>query len=324
MTEALVKAENLKKLFRRGQMFFSKPEYVRAVDGVDLEIHRGENLCLVGESGSGKSTLGRILLRLIEPDGGNVWFDSENILRLDKNRLRKLRPRMQYMPQNPYASLNPRKNIREILSAPLSTHGICKKNEVENRILESLSTVELNPAYMFIEKFPHELSGGQRQRVCMARAMSLNPAFIVADEPVSSLDVSVKAQIMILLKKLQREQGCSILFITHEMSIVRSIADRIAVMYLGRIVEIGRRDEMFQKTLHPYTQMLIAATPIPNPKIAQKEQKLTSYGEPPSSIHPPTGCVLHPRCPYAVPKCSHVAPRLQQIHEDHYVACHLF
>lgn len=321
--EVLVKAENLHKFFHRGRTFFSKSRYVQAVDDVNIEIHKREVLCLVGESGSGKTTLGKLLLRLIEPDEGNVWVDGENILKLGRNELRKMRRKMQYTPQNPYASLNPRKNVREILKRPLLTHNICKKNEIEKRILQMLSSVELYPPHMFTDKFPHELSGGQRQRVCIARAVSLNPLFVVADEPVSSLDVSVKAQIMTLLKKLQREHDCSLLFITHEMSIVRSMADTIAVMYLGRIIEIGSRDEIFRKQLHPYTRALIESTPVPDPKTARKEQKHGLYGEPPSSIHRPTGCALHPRCPYAFPKCSRISPSLQQVRRKHYIACHL-
>jgi len=315
-------AKGLKKYFRTGTFLSRRSEQVRAVDGVSMEVNRGEIVGLAGESGCGKTTLGRLLLRLEEPDEGEILFEGEDILRMSKGRLRETRPRMQIIFQNPYASLNPRKTILASLERPLIRIGISERDERIDRTLKLLSEVELNPPDQFLDRFPHELSGGQRQRVCIARAIAGNPSFIVADESVSSLDISVRAQVLSIIKKLKREHVLSVLFITHDLSVLRSIADRVAIMYLGKIVEIAKVDDLFKNPLHPYTHALLLATPVPNPDVAKGKRRPPLRGEPPSPIRPPSGCAFHPRCPRAQERCSSQFPDMKQMGEEHYVACY--
>lgn len=292
-------------------------EMVRAVDGVTFEILKGETLGLVGESGCGKSTVGRCLLRLIEPTRGEVFFEEENVLSLSGARLRKLRREMQIIFQDPYASLNPRMRVRDIVAEPLIIHGIGRKEERRARVAELLSKVGLAPDYM--NRYPHEFSGGQRQRIGIARALALNPKLIVADEPVSALDVSVQAQVINLLADLQAEFDLTYLFISHGLAVVEHISTRVAVMYLGRIVEVARAAELYANPLHPYTRALLSAIPIPDP--ARRRERIVLHGDVPTPINPPSGCRFHTRCPEAISECSEIDPDLREVAPGHTVAC---
>ena len=319
----LVEIQNLKKYFPIGKsFFFSKSHTVKAVDGINLRIKQNEILGLAGESGSGKSTLGRLLIRLIEPDVGEICLEDIDILKMNLTEIRKLRQKLGMIFQNPYASLNPRKNVQEIISQPIIIHEPYKSKEhLEKKVYQLLLSVGLTPQDTFIHRYPHELSGGQRQRVAIARALASNPSFIVADEPVSSLDVSVKAQILILLKELQQKHGLTMLFITHDLAVLRSIAHRIAIMYLGQIVELAEVNQIYKNPRHPYTQALLSATPIPNPNKARIRQRIRLTGEIPSPIDPPKGCRFHTRCRYSKSICSETEP-LEKITDNNYVKCH--
>ncbi len=293
---------------------------IKAVDNVSFFIRKGETLGLVGESGSGKTTTGRCILQLERPTSGEVLFEGQNLATLDEAEVRPMRRRIQVIFQDPYSSLNPRMTIGQIVGEPLLVHHIVPgKAEYRERVKELLSVVGLNPA--MADRFPHELSGGQRQRVGIARALSVEPSFIVCDEPVSALDVSIQAQIINLLEELQAQFDLTYLFIAHDLSVVRHIGDRVAVMYLGKIVEVADRRELYENPLHPYTKALLSAVPIPDPAVEAKRERVILKGEVSSPLNPPSGCVFHPRCPVAVPECSQIVPELREVSPNHWVAC---
>ncbi len=293
---------------------------VKAVDGVTLDIMPGETLGLVGESGCGKSTLGRALLRLTEPTGGQVLFRGRDLAHLSQRALRGERRHVQIIFQDPYASLNPRMTVGQIIGEPLETFNLVSgRRERDARVRELMTTVGLSPR--FIKRYPHEFSGGQRQRIGIARALAVSPDFIVADEPISALDVSIQAQIMNLLEKLQREHGLTYLFISHDLRAIRHVSDRVAVMYLGKIVELADAHTIYDEPLMPYTKALISAVPVPDPEIEAGRQRIVLEGDVPSPINPPAGCRFHTRCPYAIPACSEVVPPLAEIKPQHFAAC---
>lgn len=309
----LVKVKNLVKYFP----VENSDDVVRAVDDVSFDIFAGETLGLVGESGCGKSTVGRCLLRLHEPTSGSVSFEGQEIIGLPNREMQKLRREMQIIFQDPYASLNPRLSILSIVSEPLKIHGIGNKSEQKDRVADLLSKVGLDPEYM--HRYPHEFSGGQRQRLGIARALALNPKLIIADEPVSALDVSVQAQVVNLLQDLQAEFGLTYLFISHGLAVVEHISNRVAVMYLGKIVEIAEAKELYELPLHPYTKALLSAIPIPDPK--QKRERIVLKGDVPTPINPPSGCRFRTRCPIAIPECAEKVPELREITKGHSAAC---
>jgi oligopeptide/dipeptide ABC transporter ATP-binding protein len=317
---SLLEVKNLTKHYSvsRG-IFSSKRHVVKAVDGISFALEPGETFGLVGESGCGKTTAGRCILRLIDTTLGEVWFDGKNLLNLDKEELRLMRRQMQMIFQDPYASLNPRMSIRRILEEPLIIHRVGNNKERLERISELMRMVGLDPALM--NRYPHEFSGGQRQRIGIARALALEPKLIVADEPVSALDVSVQAQILNLLKDLQQKLNLAFVFIAHDLSVVQYFCDRIAVMYLGKIVELASSQELFRNPIHPYSKMLLASIPVPDPRTRSKRENLK--GEIPTPIKPPAGCRFHPRCSIAVDQCKVDEPELREILPGHFAACHL-
>ena len=322
MTDPLVQVEDLKVWFpiKSGVVLDRHVGDVKAVDGVTLDIERGETLGLVGESGCGKSTVGRALLRLYDPTAGRIIFDGTDITHLKENELRPLRRRMQMVFQDPYASLNPRHSVGRMVAEPLRVHGLSKGKDAQKRVRELLQIVGL-PADA-ASRYPHEFSGGQRQRIGLARSLALNPDFIVCDEPVSALDVSIQAQIVNLLEALQREFDLTYLFIAHDLAVVRHISDRIAVMYLGQIMELSPADDLYENPLHPYTISLLSAIPIPDPVIEKQRSGILLQGDLPSPANPPTACRFHTRCPYVQPtRCRDDEPELRPL-EGHLVKCH--
>jgi oligopeptide/dipeptide ABC transporter ATP-binding protein len=319
--DIILRTVDLRKYFILGRGFFGgAASILKAVDGVDLEILRNETMALVGESGCGKTTLGRTILRLIEPTSGEVFFEGINLFKLRGRELRRMRRYMQLVQQDPQSALDPRMTVKASVGEPLVVHGIAKDKDLREMVLSLLNKVGLGEDHL--NRFPHELSGGQRQRVCIARALALNPKFIVLDEPTASLDVSVQAQILNLLKELQNEMGLTYLFISHDLSVVRYISDRVSVMYLGNIIEQARTEEIFSNPLHPYTKILFSSIPIPDPNMRRERVKI--IGEVPSAVNPPPGCRFHPRCPEAMEICGRLKPELSEPHGGHLVACHLY
>jgi oligopeptide transport system ATP-binding protein len=319
----LLRVEHLVKHFSilRGVIFQKQTGAVHAVDDISFEIQDGETLGLVGESGCGKSTTGRAILQLQRPTSGHVYFRGVDLVNLKGKELRKMRRSMQMIFQDPYASLNPRMTVGEIVGEPLLIHNLCHGKEVQERAEQLLQRVGLNPAYA--NRFPHEFSGGQRQRIGVARALAVNPSLVVCDEPISALDVSIQAQVVNLLEDLQGELSLTYLFIAHDLSMVRHISRRVAVMYLGVIVELAPRDELYTHPLHPYTQALLSAVPIPDALAERKRQRIILKGEVPSPVDPPSGCRFRTRCPLAQQVCTEVKPEFRQVAPGHFAACHM-
>ncbi|MDF2683387.1 MAG: dipeptide transporter ATP-binding protein [Brevibacillus sp.] len=321
MTEELLVVKNLKKYYPiTGGVLGGEVGVVKAVDDVSFAVKRGETLGLVGESGCGKSTTGRSLLRLIEPTAGEIYFDGVNVSSLSKDGMRKMRRDMQIVFQDPFASLNPRHNIEKILEEPLVVHGIGTSAERKKRVLEMLEVVGLSSYHA--RRYPHQFSGGQRQRIGIARALMLNPKLIVADEPVSALDVSIQSQVLNLMQDLQREMSLTYLFIAHDLSVVRHISDRVGVMYLGRIVELTTSGQLYSNPLHPYTQALLSAVPTPDPDAVR--ERVILQGDVPSPANPPSGCTFHTRCPHVTDECRTIRPDFRDVGDGHFVACHLY
>ncbi|MDQ0252941.1 oligopeptide/dipeptide ABC transporter ATP-binding protein [Evansella vedderi] len=313
MSQALLEVNNLVKHFTTGT------QTVKAVDGISLSINQSETLGLVGESGCGKSTTGRLTLRLIESTSGEINFEGQNINDFNKRNMKKMRKEMQMIFQDPYASLDPRQTIGETIMRPLMVHQIGKKKDRYNQVLELMEKVGLDPRW--VNRFPHELDGGRRQRVGIARALAVNPKYIVCDEPVSALDVSIQAQVLNLMQDIQEEFNLTYLFISHDLSVVKHVSDRIAVMYLGKIVELAEAEELFHNTQHPYTKALLSAVPVPT--LEEKPHKIVLEGDVPSPKNPPSGCRFHTRCPFAEARCKVEEPELREVGSEHFVACHL-
>lgn len=321
--ETLLDVRDLKMYFplTRGIVLQRTVGYVHAVDGVSFSIPRGSTLGLVGESGSGKTTIGRTIARLYKPTSGQILFDNQDLSHLEGEPLRQIRRRVQMIFQDPYASLNPRFTIGSLIAEPMRIYKIGSRQEIHDRTAELLRVVGLRPEY--IDRYPHEFSGGQRQRIAVARALSINPDFVIADEPVSALDVSIRAQILNLLQRLQQQLHLTYLFVSHDLSVIRHMTDRIAVMYLGKIVELANRDELYATPKHPYTKSLLSAVPIPDPIIEKKRQRIILSGDIPSPIHVPSGCRFHTRCPMAQQICREVEPPFElKDGREHYAACH--
>ncbi len=321
--ETLLDVHDLKMYFplTQGIILQRTVGYVHAVDGVSFSIPRGSTLGLVGESGSGKTTIGRTIARLYKPTSGQIIFDNQDLSRMEGEPLRQMRRRVQMIFQDPYASLNPRFTIGSLIAEPMHIYQIGSRQEIRDKTAELLRVVGLRPEY--IDRYPHEFSGGQRQRIAVARALSINPEFVIADEPVSALDVSIRAQILNLLQRLQRQLHLTYLFVSHDLSVIRHMTDRIAVMYLGKIVELANRDELYATPKHPYTKALLSAIPIPDPVIERKRQRIILSGDLPSPIHIPSGCRFHTRCPMAQQICREVEPPFElKDGRDHYAACH--
>lgn len=325
-SQELVRVKEIKKYFPVSRGFLSRRQkYVRAVDGVSFDVPKGGTIGIVGESGSGKTTLARVILRLIEPTSGAVYFNNQNIFTLNNDQMRKLRPQMQIIFQDPMASLNPRKTVKQIVEQVFKLHTSLSDEEIYDRVVRLLETVDLTPPELFLKRYPHELSGGQRQRVCIARAIALYPTLLIADEPVSALDVSIRGQIVNLLMKIYNERAGSMAYIiiSHDIALVNYMCKDILVMYLGRVVETGDVHEVIRSPLHPYTQMLISAIPVPDPEVTRARKRTTITGEIPSPTNPPRGCHFHPRCPYATEKCKTTIPPQTKVGKRS-VFCHLY
>lgn len=317
--KVLLKVDQLKQYFPvKTDSIFKPKAYVKAVDDVSFELFEGETLSIVGESGCGKSTTGRAILRLDEPTDGKVFYSGQNILELNKKEMRKLRGDLQVIFQDPFASLNPRQTVKQILTEAMAIQNVVAKSNRMDRMLELLGYVGLPPEAL--NRYPHEFSGGQRQRIGIARALAVDPKLIICDEAVSALDVSIQAQILNLLKKLQKQFQLTFLFISHDLSVVRHISDRVMVMYLGKVVEIAQKKDLFDSPLHPYTKALLSSIPVPNPTL-QRERVILS-GDVPSPIDPPAGCRFHTRCPFAAERCKREEPALRELEANHYVSCH--
>ncbi len=316
----LIEIKNLKKFFYVGKVIAGKRETLRAVDDISFFINRKEVLGLVGESGCGKTTCGKMILRILDPTSGSIFFDNEEITHLNKSEMQRFRRKMMIIYQDPFGSLDPRMRIGKTIAEPLEVHNIGTSRERKDRVIELMEKVGLSSDQ--INRYPHEFSGGQRQRIGIARALATNPEFIVADESVSALDVSIQAQIINLLKQLQEEFGLTLLFVAHDLSVVKHISDRVAVMYLGKIVEMAEKQPLFNKPKHPYTQALLSAIPIPDPK--QRKQQAIIMGDVPSPVNPPKGCRFHTRCPKVMDICKREEPQLREIEPDYYTACHLY
>ncbi len=321
--EILIEVKNLKKYFKVKNEFLSKEKkFVKAVDDVSFYIKKGETFGLVGESGCGKSTLGRTITRLYDATEGDILFEGTNIAKLPKKEMKNFYSKIQTIFQDPYSSLNPNMTVRELINEPLSLHTNLNKIEINNKIKELLEMVGLSEADM--DKYPYEFSGGQRQRIGIARAISTEPDFILCDEPISALDVSIQAQVVNMLEDLQKELGLTYLFVAHDLSMVKHISDRIGVMYLGKIVEISESNELYKKPLHPYTKGLLSSIPISDPKQAKNTEIRLIKGDVPSPIDIPTGCRFHTRCPYAMDVCKSVEPEMKEVEKNHFVSCHLY
>ena len=320
--DVLLRVENLVKHFpiQQGIIIQKQTGAIRAVDGVSFDVYQGETLGLVGESGCGKSTTGRTILQIFRPTSGSVRFDDVDLVKLKGKELRLMRRKMQMIFQDPYASLNPRMSVGEIVGEPLLIHHVAKDSEIENRVANLLEMVGLNPA--FANRYPHEFSGGQRQRIGVARALALQPSFIVCDEPISALDVSIQAQVVNLLEDLQNKFNLTYLFIAHDLSMVRHISNRVAVMYLGIIVELADSEQLYLNPLHPYTQALLSAVPIPDPVVDAARKRIILTGDVPSPIDPPSGCRFRTRCPIAESICAEQQPALREVKAGHFAACH--
>jgi oligopeptide transport system ATP-binding protein len=317
--KALLQAVNIVKYFPiKGGVFMKEIAAVKAVDGVSLTIQEGETVGLVGESGCGKTTFGRAILRLEEPTSGEIYFEGQSILDYDKKKMQALRKKMQIIFQDPFSSLNPRKTVAHIIGEPLLVHGMHSRSKRDERVLELLTVVGLRKEHM--RRYPHQFSGGQRQRIGVARALALNPRLIVCDEAVSALDVSIQAQVINLLKDLQNDFGLTYLFISHDLSVVEHVSDRVAVMYLGKIVEFAPSKVLYKKPIHPYTQALLSAVPLPDPAL-KRNTRIILKGDVPSPIDPPPGCSFHPRCLFARDICSNREPEFREIRNKHFVAC---
>jgi len=315
----LISIQNLQVHFKIGGGLFKETKYVKAVDGVSLNIEKGETLGLVGESGCGKSTLGKALLRLTEPTGGQVFYNGKDLAHASNSEMREQRKNLQMIFQDPYASLNPRMTVGSIIGEPIRTFGLAKGQSIESKVQDLMETVGLSRR--FTRRYPHEFSGGQRQRIGIARALAVDPEFIVADEPISALDVSIQAQIMNLMARLQKEKDLTYLFISHDLRAIRHVSDRVAVMYLGRIVELGDAKTVYREPLMPYTKALISAVPVPDPEIEAKRERIILTGDVPSPINSPSGCPFHTRCPWMIEECKKVVPQLVEIKPKHHAAC---
>lgn len=322
--ETLLELQDLKKHFPiKAGLLQKTVGHIKAVDGINLKVNKGETLGIVGESGCGKSTVGRTIIRLYEPTEGKIIFNGQDISHLSEGDLRKdVRKNIQMIFQDPFASLNPRKTLRSIIREPLDTHHIYKGKERDAQVEGLLEKVGLNAS--FINRYPHEFSGGQRQRIGIARTLALNPELIIADEAVSALDVSIQAQIINLMEDLQEEFGLTYIFISHDLSVVRHISDRVGVMYLGKMMELASKKELYAEPLHPYTQALLSAVPVPRKKGIMKRERIILKGELPSPANPPKGCVFHTRCPAAFDLCKQVNPDFKEVKSNHFVACHLY